>query len=298
VGAGVDASEWQLLDCRDWNEWRQLLDEKSRDGISFANEHVVMKWLPYTQLPHTRETQYMRDQHVIDLLGRDTFLMTPFLRQWQYDNLAPLIPEGSRVFDIGIGTGRSRDLWAARKLQVWGVEPDIRNFTKLTSRGIPELREARNWGGERSEIKEWLGRDSVDVVVMIYSITFFSGATLDALLDNVEYVLRPGGKFIILGMDGQRVRQWLRSGDVDNECFRIHALKKNKIEITMKNPFTLVNAQTEYLTDFDALEQRLASGYTTSTSRHVEPPFYLARWPAQFVAAQKLLVFEKNPKQL
>jgi SAM-dependent methyltransferase len=308
IGAGFEPSAWERVDPKRWPSQVQLHD---RDGFTLANERHTMRWCDWQKLPDVRETEYLRSWRAdLDTIkGENAFLMTPYLREWQRRHLWPHVPERSKLLDIGVGTGRSKDLWFDKRLEVWGVEPNEQSIKTLERRRLPPVRGLRPWGGENPEIQKWLQQGAIDLVMMSYSITFFfrSQETLAALVQNLSHVLRPGGRFLLIGMDGERVEQWFKvaakaKGDVlDNPLFTIKKEGKFKekvfgreIEITMKNPNTLVEAQREYLVDFSHFRKVLAkAGLKCVEDRHVAAPEWMGEWPRKFVEAQRFLVFDR-----
>ncbi len=301
-----DEKTWHEINCNTWKQWSDMIESfKDSPELYFTDGAQIMKWRAWDKLPENDpKTDYLRKYRVDSetLKGVNAFLMTPFLRSWQYEHILRYISHRANLFDIGIGTGRSRDLWRARHARVWGVEPDFENFKFLVKRKIPELQHVQNWGGETQQILNWIPSSSMDAVMMSYSITFFfrDRDMLHALLTNVRHALRTGGVFILIGMDGKVVDKWFTKSPVlDNECFSIKKSYKKResfgseIEITIKNPVSLVENQTEYLVDFDILKSHLKKDFTLVRDEHVRPPFYLSEWPAKFVTAQRLLVFRK-----
>lgn len=317
--------EFKPIKCKNNSEWTKLLSEIPNDVYFRPRVYVdketgikipMMKWRSYLRLPHVRETEYLRNYKADEnsIRGNNGFLMTPYLREWQKTNILPNIPTNATLFDIGIGTGRSRELWDAKNATVYGVEPNQDNVNVLLRKNIKSL-QVRPWGGEDPQIREWAPKGMFDVVMMSYSITFFfeSDDKLNMLLDNVDHLLKPGGVFIIIGMDGNKVKKWIENKSVeDNDLFTIKKLfssssqkgkgkralgvgnQAEEIEITMKSPFSLVESQREYLVDFDKLEKSLKMRrYKLIKSSYVEAPFYLGKWPAAFAESQKLVIFRR-----
>jgi SAM-dependent methyltransferase len=289
------AAKWQI--SYDGHKW-QPISTKNYQAMVLGHTKIYFKcgarqmlWQTYQELEPTPQTKYLRDMQVDDavLAGRTGFLMTPYLREWQKNHILKWIPDHAHLFDIGIGTGRSRDMWAAKHLAVYGVEIAQENFAELMRKRIPQLRDARNWGGENLEIQKWMPPHSCDVVMMSYSITFFfeSREKFTNLISNIKYLLKPGGRFICIGMDGDLVVP------SDNECYNISVpsggdgVFGRQIEITMKSPFSLVTKQTEYLVDFATLEREFKK---VEFSQHVAAPFFLDKWPSTFVKSQKLII--------
>ena len=278
----------RLIRCKSANykEWIKKFDptldvEFSQPEMIFNTEPInpyLVKWNATPKL----------------LLGTTSFLMTPFLRKWQYDNLLQYITHRSTIFDIGIGTGRSSKIWREKQLKVFGVEPSTDNYHELIRRH--KYVNAKNIGGQDPEIQRWIPAKSIDIVMMSYSITFFfeSEEVYLRLIDNIEWVLKPGGKLIIVGMDGDIVHNWFgKSNILDNDLFTLKKMYQdrkdfgNLINLTIKNPVTLVTDQNEYLTKFDKIK------FKKIFDEYAKPPYYLAEWPSKFVSAQRMLIFEK-----
>ncbi len=310
IGAGFEPSKWERVIPSRWSSQVQLHD---RDGFTVANERYTMRWCDWQTLPRTNDhssdkgAEYLRSWRadLATIKGENAFLMTPYLREWQRRHLWPQVPEGVRLLDIGVGTGRSKDLWFAKRLQVWGVEPNEQSIALLERKRLPPVRGLKPWGGENPEIQTWLSPGSIDLVMMSYSITFFfhSPERLDALVANIRHVLPKGGRFLLIGMDGANVEQWFKvakSDVLDNALFTIKKEGKfrekvfgREIEITMKNPNTLVEAQREYLVDFNHFRKVLAkAGLKCVVDYHVTAPEWMGEWPRRFVEAQRFLVFD------
>lgn len=306
IGAGPDPQGISRWDKVKPAQWAAQVQKNDRDGFCIANDRHTLRWQDWQLLPDERGTRYLRDYRAdtAAVSGENAFIMTPFLREWQRQNLWTWIPERARLLDIGVGTGRSKDLWFAKRLRVWGVEPNSSSIQKLRDRRLPCVEALEPWGGEDPRIATWIDRGAVSVVMMSYSITFFfhSPERLDQLVSNIRHALgdAKGSRFVLIGMDGQRVDQWFGQTEVlDNPLFTIKKLYKKRdtfgseIEITMKNPNTLVDAQREYLVDFDHLRKVMQNaGYKCIKDEQVRAPMYLGEWPKKFVEAQRLLVFE------
>jgi SAM-dependent methyltransferase len=193
-------------------------------------------------------------------------------------------------------------LWIEKSAKVYGVEPNesnIANLEQFVKKHHLNV-EAKPWGGENPMIRDWISTKSIDVVMMVYSLTFFfsSEKVLNQLVANIEHCLRPGGKLIIIGMDGDVVQKWFTETDtVDNDFFTITKLYKkvkkygNEIKLTIKSPTTLVDDQTEYLVDFKLLKTKLKK-YKLLEDKYIKAPFYLAEWPAKFIESYRLVVFQ------
>lgn len=312
----ISGADWRVKDDKhqDWislprtQKGYQRTIAQLHEPILIANDKHLMKWDTWTNIKDNHNTaRYLKDYKVTKdaLLGNNAFLMTPFLRMWQEQNLEKWIPADSKVFDIGIGTGRSRHLWDRKNLQVWGVEPDEAKVATIRNKHINRIKAVEPWGGEDARIQTWIPKHEMDAVMMVYSLTFFfqNPEILQKLIDNIDHALKSGGRFILVSMDGAHVDKWFadKVEEIDNSFFHIKKLYKTRspfgseIEITIKSPFTLVEQQTEYLVDFDTLTEQLKRRkLTLEHSEYIKPPYYLGEWPAKFVASQRLMVFRKN----
>lgn len=311
IGAGLEPSSWTPVDMAKWASQVQLND---RVGFVVENERHRMQWQDAASLERAgqcrqRGADYIcswRDASGPGVRGENAFLMTPYLREWQRRNLWPHVAERSQLFDIGVGTGRSRDLWQARHLRVWGVEPNEKSVAQLRDRHLPQLVAVEPWGGEDVRIREWI--PAVDAVMMSYSITFFfhSPERLSQLVENISTALREGGTFVLIGMDGGKVDQWFktaRADTLDNPLFSMKKFYKKRaifgseIEVTLKNPNTLVEAQREYLVDFDHFRKVMQhAGFHCKVDRPVDAPAYLGEWSKKWCEAQRFLVFSLDSR--
>lgn len=298
--------EWQRVNAATNADWCKILSVfGDTDEIQFRTAGgTVLRWRDWRELPTTGETWYMRQWKVdlATLRGDRIFLMTPYLRYAQEQSFIEYIPHGARLFDIGIGNGRSRDIWRSLNCDVWGVEPAQENIDALRKRNIPQVRHLEQWGGEDPRIQTWAPKDHFQVVMMSYSVTFFyeSAEKLRRLAANIRHLLAPGGHLVIVGLDGTHVNKWLaKTQRLDNDSFTITKKYKkrttfgNEIEITMKSPQSLVTAQTEYLVDFAAFIKEMGD-FTVVKNMNVTAPYYLSEWPAKFAAAQRILVMRKS----
>lgn len=255
---------------------------------------IYRQWVPYNNIFRAGPDA---------IAGQTTWLMTPFLRHWQIKNIGDWLLKHAetkpRIFDIGIGTGRSRDLWQlVGATRVCGVEPNANNVAELLNKHLPYLGPILTTGGEDlGAIKQNFQQHSFDIVMMSYSLTFFRGPSLKKLYQVVDYLLKPGGVFVGLGMDGNIVNSWIPSSksktkSLDTPVFHIKYLADQDIEITMKNAFTLVKSQHEHLIDFDKFLEPWNS-WKVEKRENIKPPTYLQDWAAKFVSAQQLFILRR-----
>lgn len=280
-------------------------------AVVFCTPEECQMWITPSKFPSSesvrftesdrarRQLAFLKDSKfdLEALRGETGAVMTPYLRLTQME-LFNDIPENGKLFDIGIGTGRSSKLWFTKKLEVWGVEPDQKNIDSLNRKNIPNIKEVKQMGGEDPEIQKWIEPESMDVVMMSYSLTFFfeSEEKLENLVKNIRHVLKPGGLFIGVGLDGDAVDKW--DLEKENPVFRIKKLYDkrepfgSKIEITMKNAFTLVDTQTEFLVDFDKFKQSFKD-FKILKFENLSSIYMLGDWAEQFVKAQRVWIFKK-----
>lgn len=272
------------------NNWKNF---RKQPELYFANKGDIMRFCNWQNLPPEKDTEYMIKYRVDEhALGDNAFLMAPYLREWQNKNVYTLIEPGTTIFDIGIGDGRSRDLWLSKNLTVYGCEPGD-HINKLIKRRLPRVHVLQT-GGEDPEIRKFAPR--CDYVMMSYSITFFykNANIFNQLIDNLVY-LAP--EILIVGMDGDVVDKW--PDKIDNHLmkfekkYRKRATFGNEIELSIKSPTTLVENQTEYLVDFSVLIKTLLNkGYKVKTDVSIPSPVYFGE-ASQFILAQRFLHFSK-----
>lgn len=229
---------------------------------------------------------------IADLKGSTVYLLRAWMRKYE-----PILYESlqneSKILDIGVGNGRSARNWSSHNFKVWGVEPDAERFKELISKRIKQLVDAKNIGGEDSQIQSWIPAGSIDAVMMIHSLTFFTHM-LDALAANIRHCVRPGGMVIGIGLDGVEVAKMLKlsGGAVDCAAFSIKQLSGDQIQITMKGAASLVQAQTEYLTDFAALTRVMKSaGFSLQKTWMMPSHYMLDDMPRWFVQSTRIWIF-------
>lgn len=265
--------------------------EISHDG------HKFVKFSSFDEFSKLmmRQKVYIRDVNgtrTIDnayIYADDTpILMTPFLRRWQKLDISR-----GNLFDIGAGTGKAYKIWKENHMKVWAVEPDPKNFEKLETLVGDTLQEVRCQSGS-ADVSKWIQKQSMNYVIMQSSITFFfeNEQVMEKLIRNIKHCLKPGGTLIIIGMDGKKVQPG------NNSVYNISVQKGNKtfgrkVTITIKNPYGLVHDQTEYMTDFDWLIERLKKeSIMLEDSNYANPPTYLGPNASNFVRSQRYMRFK------
>ena len=127
----------------------------------------------------------------VHILGR--FLTAPFMRTLE------VIPEGSRVLDIGSGHGTyPRLIVEERAREVIAVEPDIRKM--LTAFKHPRVRFVCGFDD--------CIRGQFDVIVIYDVIYRLPPAERDRLFKRVYDRVKPGGLFILKDLDPSNRLKW------------------------------------------------------------------------------------------
>lgn len=210
------------------------------------------------------------------LEGNSLQVARKFFNQVKLDILKTHFRQGDSVVDIGSGRGGDLLKYAEIKLRkVYALEKDQDNLDELKRR-LEGLKE-----GNYDPIVEPLNLDAsktadvlnsvtepVNGVVAFFSLTFFSAnkKTYDGLLETIDKLLVPGGKFVGIVMDGHGTFDLLEKNRhdrgiepdepsvVETESFSIEQLSEfdqnplgNKIKVTIKDPSGTV--QKTMLTD-------------------------------------------------
>jgi hypothetical protein len=126
-------------------------------------------------------------------------------------------------------------------------------------------------------------KHTFDIIYLSYSLTFFfeNDKILQQFVDNISHLLADGGQVIGIGMDGQELKKEMKKRgvrEIDTKALNIHFIENKvvennkqkrkdniiydrenseKISITIKNNYTLVDGQVEPLTNFSKLVQML-----------------------------------------
>lgn len=199
----------------------------------------------------------------------------------------------SRVLDLGAGEGG--DLWKeleARTSMVWAVEPNkefihgptgfLSRLETVASKGDEERRWAKHVEviESRAEDTSFIAQRMKDTVISgkakealaqvttsFFSMSFFfhNKKTLDSFAQTVGTLLEIGGKFIGTMMDGYRVYNELKNGDITEDCYSIRRIYDeskslgfgNEITINLGNTPTVIGDQKEWLAPFNLLEDAL-----------------------------------------
>lgn len=287
-----------------------FLNNQPVNQINFAN---IQSNVPQTFYIFGKPFKWNPNKNIYNagpdaLHGETTYLMTPWLRQWQLNNIPPIINKylgkqtnSIKIFDIGIGTGRSAKLWNILNPQeVSGIEPNKESLEILAKKQLPYFGKSAPLGGEDyKSVQSIFDKHAYNILMMSYSITFFVDKKADQLKKTIDYLLKPGGLYIGIGMDGSKIKEWFHNDNepLDNNLFKM-SLSKNKKEITLtlKNKFTLVENQKEYLIDVDEFLNTFIKNndYKLIKKEHLVAPYYLTNWAKKWVEAQFFFCLQKN----
>lgn len=110
---------------------------------------------------------------------------------------------------VDIGSGYGQDLQKMFNMNVIAIEPNPKNLPELYKRiGIygGNVKVIEKYGEDPSIVDDVLNiaGGQVDAVTMMLSLSFFwkSKEVLNALVDNIDKILKPGGYFAFLTIDG------------------------------------------------------------------------------------------------
>ena len=182
---------------------------------------------------------------------------------------------GDVIVDIGSGRGGDLSKWNNLKLKkVFAIEPNDDNFAEFQRRYdlmkkegfVPKIQRLSYGAEETAKIRNALKDKNTKLngIVSFASLTFFpkSKTMYDRLLATLN-LLPPGGKFIGIVMDGERVRQLLTS-EKEYKAFSITKVKMtksavfgNKIRINISDETSMVKEQEEWLFNFQKFKDAL-----------------------------------------
>ena len=241
----------------------------------------------------------------IDGFLGDTLDMMKKLQRTAVDyKLFRYIDDRSSLLDIGAGRGANIFMWKRKKLDVYAVEPDGKNYDGLVNKKyIYNIHTLKAGGEDISKIMNFIPDDGVDYISMIYSLTFFfkDEKTLNNLVKLVDDALKPGGYYIGTVMDGHKLLRW---ADKDKKnikkvsCppFTIKIENDHKVFINIDDPVTLVKNQKEYIVDFELLKKKLSNvGIKLNGTGFLEKEASLLnKCPRKFTELSRWFVFEKK----
>ena len=104
--------------------------------------------------------------------------------------LAGKCRRGSRVLNIGVGTGYLEELLLARGVETFSLDPSANSIERLRN-DLHMGDRARQGHGQRIPFES----EAFDTVIMSEVLEHLGTDVLDATLDEVHRVLKPGGEF-------------------------------------------------------------------------------------------------------
>jgi SAM-dependent methyltransferase len=224
--------------------------DKKEDTIEFKYLKIRGdKNSPNSQFIWKDTMDIMNDQiDISQLKGETIHFMKYLMRQrsnWLYKRF---LHNNWTILEMGSGDGRSSKMWRNLNLKVYCVEPNKTSFNELSTRS--NIVDKINTGGQDPLIRNWIPHSTVDAIMMIHSLTFFfeSSLILQQLFDNIKWALKPNGILIICTVDGNHFKE-----DIDCKAYSLRLKPPNKVTLTMKNRFTLVDEQDEYIVNIDQL---------------------------------------------
>lgn len=293
-----------------------LSSENIESDLSEFNDFDIVEVVPMNKIDNKIEYKYLKTRidkdvpnshHIMkdtldimndridisQLKGETIHFMKHLMRQrsnWVYRKF---LHNGQTILELGSGDGRSSKMWKLLNLNVWCVEPNKDSYLGLKNR--PNIENTLNTVGQDSAIQKWIPKENVDAVMMIHSLTFFfeSPAILQQLFDNLNWSLKPNGLVIITTVDGSKLE------DVDCKAYSLKMKKPNKVTISMKNRFTLVDEQDEYLVNIDELnEVAKKNNYKLIFKQPYLNDKRLDVWTNKYYTAGITLVFKRQSSDL
>lgn len=239
-------------------------------------------------------------------LGNTLSIMKKINRNVIAHKLFQHIQPGRSILDLGAGRGADIMMWKRKNLNVYAVEPDRINYNKLVQKkSIYNIHTLNAKGQENQKIIDFVPKNGIDYIIMIYSLTFFfeDNKTLDGLIALISTLLKPGGLFIGTVMDGNKLLSWAKksgkkkSGYVEIDChpFIIKIYNKHKVFINIDDPVSLVHDQLEYLIDFDLFKKKLKRiGITLLETGFLDKEAeILNKCPRWFTSINRYFIFKK-----
>ncbi len=229
--------------------------------------------------------------------GEDLVMMKKINRFFEYNKLFTNIEKNKTLFDLGAGRGANIMMWRQKNLNVYAAEPNIKNYqTLLKKRKIYDFRALNAAGQETNKLMNFLPKSGADYFIMIHSLTFFfeDEQTLDNLVSLISSVLKSGGKFMGVVMDGKKLLQETKNNNkIECPPFYI-ARDRNKITINIDDPVSLVRNQTEYIVDYDKLVKKLAAkNIIQLETGFAKQSNILNKCPKWFSSLNRYFIFKK-----
>jgi 16S rRNA G966 N2-methylase RsmD len=163
------------------------------------------------------------------------------------------------VADIGSGKGGDLIKYANTKMRfAYLFEPYFYNDLLKRYKNMPQkdkfkLINSSGEGLDPTKVKK------VDNVFMFFSLNFFTGSKLDALLYNIKNIIKTRGKVVFTYMDGNRTKDLLnKNNGVWSQCnYKIEGKGNDNIKIYIDAETVSMEGQYEYLMYHDFLVKKM-----------------------------------------
>lgn len=286
VNDGIDV-EGLVVECKynfDHSSFEILRNREDRGGFPNALKTAADVWddIMHPLSRETMEGSTLQSMRRLHNLFKDKLLQDNF-------------PKGSVIMDWGSGRGGDLGKWAKHGIsKVFVVEPDPENLAILEDRqskmygSKPEIvvskLDGELLGGQNTEgLIEILDGEEVSGLVSFFSLTFFGRDPkyYEGMIDSIDQILRGRTqKLVGIVMDGDRVSDSLKEGDVEFSSFEMYKdsefekdiVKKgrNEIEIKITDPDSMVD-QKEWLFYFGLFEKELGKrGFSVTTQGFID----------------------------
>ena len=255
------------------------------------------------------------------------------MRRWHNNKKRDLLfaefRRGEVLVDIGSGRGGDLSKWTELGLKhVYVVEPNGENLAILNDRAS-QMKSVVSFdiiphGIEKTQkVLQEIGETRVDGVASFFSLTYLAKnkKRYQALLATLDALVPPGGQFVGAVMDGVRTRDLLdrdratqnlpdeEAAEYLTTAFSIYQASTftekvtgNEIEITINDPESMVQDQTEWLFYFDPfkedLEKRGLKLITTGFWDSGEIFDLLPEPAKQFSRLTRYFIFRRSDKKI
>lgn len=228
------------------------------------------------------------------ILGRTLQIARAYHNRIKNEMLKRYYLRGTELVDIGSGRGGDISKWKQiSPKRVFVFEPNKTNYREFERRKEslqPQFPIEHVLGEEgqflgindREEIERYFRerKTNIGIVCAFFSLSFVSGDSTEfrSVIETIAKFLIPGGYFIAIIMDGERVKKILEEErDIkripqdevsyfENSCFtivqnnRFNPDMPHRIEVSINDPDSMVKDQREYLTYTNSMNM-YASNY-------------------------------------
>tara|TARA_R110001632_G_scaffold200941_4_gene323669 strand:- start:1741 stop:4986 length:3246 start_codon:yes stop_codon:yes gene_type:complete len=288
-----------------WIPLRIRTDRKMPNNSKVANDNwqllndPISKEVMLGKLKGKRILKMMKKFHnrmKIDILNEESKIIT-----FRDKKRRP------RLLDIGSGYGGDIKKWEKSNFEVLAVEPSKERLDSLESRaealGIRKRIQTVQMGIDdpvfRVKMKN-LGIPEVDLVTSFFSLThlYGSGEQVNEVIQNVKALLKTGGKFVVMALDGQVVHEQLGDKEqISTKGITIQRSKEHKRKIIIKmDTFddSLAKGQVEWLVDFNDFITRCESeGFELLEDSYLHSNGILNETELWYSEMNRKLVFKK-----